>query len=212
MEKTNEHRAWPPDHGISKGYPFDEVKSVIHYPPDRRFTKDVSLDDEDDTMVYIDGEPFKHRMLKKMTTDLVDCDRALAMAELQISDMMKEDPFIPEDYGFECMAKPQSVKDVPVRVWGSKYDDKYSLYKVFGTDYDWVLLKKREDNTFDEIPLYLPCTRIAYGFFVAAGIKVEETQKEADFVEHEERAPETQGNNRRHASVDDTDRKYFTNQ
>jgi hypothetical protein len=166
---------WPPDHSISKGYPFgSDIASVVAYPREKRFSEEITIDDEDDTFIQIGEEKFHNRKLVETAKRLMDCTFALATAETQIQDMMKEDPFIPEDFGFEILHKPETVKDSPVRVWGSKYDDNYSLYRKIGEKYGWVILKKRADGTFDEIPVNLPCHRIAYALFTALMIKVEE--------------------------------------
>lgn len=181
---------WAPDHSISKGYPYDVVKSAQVYPTSQRFTDDIIIDDEDDTFVQISKDKFHNRKLVETVKNLMDCTCALAVAETQISDILEETPFVPEDFGFEAIHKPETVKDAPVRIWGSKYSDQYSIYRKNGTTYEWVILKKRDDGTFDEIPCCLPCHRIAYGLFSGLMIKVEEpiTSMEADM------APVTESN------------------
>lgn len=173
-----ENEKWPPDHATSKGYPFDEVKSVISYPPDERFTATVEYNAGEETYVKIGEEQFKHKMIKSLTQQLVKCDRALAMAEQQIGDMLTEDPFLPEEFGFEQLVAPQTIQDVPVRVWASKMTENYSLYRIPGSQYGWMLQRKEEDGSFVGIPMNMPCHRIAYAVFVALGVKVEEPAKE----------------------------------
>lgn len=164
---------WAPDHSISKGYPYDVVKSAEVYPSANRFTDEITLDTDDDTFVQIGENKFHNRKLVETVKSLMDCTCALAVAETQISDILEETPFVPEDFGFEAIHKPETIKDAPVRIWASKHEDKYSIYRKNGTQYEWVILKKRDDGTFDEIPCSLPCHRIAYALFSGLMIQVE---------------------------------------
>lgn len=164
-----------PDHSTCKGYPWTGVKTEDSYPFENRFTKfqKVMLDPAQPTYVNIGGEKFMHKKIKELACHLIDAEDALMKAEDQIKFMQEDSPFVPEEFGFECVARPESITEAPIKIYCSKYNQNYSIYKVFGKRYDWKLLIKKDDVTFDELTLYFPCHRIAYAFFVAMGVKVE---------------------------------------
>lgn len=119
---------------------------------------------------------------------LFDYSEALKAAEDQITDMLHEDPFVPEDFGFVLMHKNKDITEAPVRIYTSKFDDTIILYRKPGSIDDkdwnpamWVLEQKAIDPSGnDQNPcklttiLNLPCARIAYAAFFAIGIKMKE--------------------------------------
>lgn len=96
----------------------------------------------------------------------------LRIAETQIADMLIERPFIPEDFGFDAIVKPESVQDVPVTIYMSKYDNSVVMYRE---GEGWVIQKKRDGtNIIIELQVKFECQRIAYAFFWAMSIQVED--------------------------------------
>jgi hypothetical protein len=118
---------------------------------------------------------------------LYDFSEALKIAEEQIQTLLEEMPFIPEEFGFEVIHRPETISDSPVRVYASKYDPRFTLFRevmdvnsmeTFRPE-NWVLMKNENDE-FQEIKVKLPCHRIAYAVFYSLGVKVELEQHEAD--------------------------------
>lgn len=164
-----------PDHSTCKGYPWIGVKTEASYPAEKRFTsfQKVMLDPLEPNYVKIGTEKYMHKKIKELACHLIDAEDALMKAEEQIRFMQEDSPFVPEEFGFECVARPESITEAPIKIYCSKYNPNYSIYKIFGKRYDWKLLTKKDDVTFDELTLHFPCHRIAYAFFVAMGVKVE---------------------------------------
>jgi hypothetical protein len=109
---------------------------------------------------------------------LYDFQEALSVAEGQVADLLEELPFIPENYGFELAHKHTGIDQPPVRIYVSKYDGRYSLFRKSAPEgFDanvaaWTILKKNDDSTFHENEVIIPCDRIAYALFLAMGIKI----------------------------------------
>lgn len=175
-----------PDHSTCKGYPWTGVKTETSYPAEKRFTsfQKVMLDPLQPNYVKIGTEKFMHKKIKELACNLIDSEDALMKAEEQIRFMQEDSPFVPEEFGFECIVRGDSIVDAPIKIYGSKYDDNISLYKIFGKRYDWKLLTKKDGVTFDELTLHFPCHRIAYAFFVAMGLKVEGEIDVENLLEH----------------------------
>lgn len=194
-----------PDHSTCKGYPWTGVKTETSYPAEKRFTsfQKVMLDPLEPNYVKIGTEKYMHKKIKELACHLIDAEDALMKAEEQIRFMQEDSPFVPEEFGFECVARPESITEAPIKIYCSKYNPNYSIYKIFGKRYDWKLLIKKDDVTFDEITLHLPCHRIAYAFFVAMGVKVEgaididytlETNRVESIIQYEALLKDSQGN------------------
>jgi len=179
---SKHYNTFPPDHSTCKEYPWDGAKTLIAFPKEQRFTEfeKVIIDPEIENYVNIGGEKFKHKKVKELACRVIDAEHALQLAETQIQDMTAETPFVPEEFGFEVIHRPDSITEAPIRMYQSVFDSKYSMHRLLSVkgdlehQYGWKLITKRDDNTFDEITLNLPCHRIAYAAFVALDIKVEE--------------------------------------
>lgn len=178
---------WKPGHSTTKGYPYERIESREFFPNRPTFLQDEEgrVGVNVDTSIYpdfpkenelIDSELIKNFLFNRA----FDFQEALKVAEDQIAELLTEDPFIPEDFGFEIAYKPESVDESPIRLYQSKYSKAYTLYRpVLDTEKDfdpslWVLQKKSEDGTFSALNVSLPCHRIAYAFFYAMQIQMQE--------------------------------------
>lgn len=180
---------WNPGHGLNKGYPFAGVVSEEQLP------NRIKIILEENNVITIDfasfGEPLNDStaQLDFMISRAFDFQEALRTAEQQIKELLSEDPFIPEDLGFELAHKPATIHDSPVRVYSSKFDDRFTLYREIGDPHDaqwdtskWILMNKHDDGSdkFDKIPVRIPNYRIAFALFVAMGVVMEPEQHEAN--------------------------------
>lgn len=177
---TENQNDWKPDYAITKGYPHDQpvsrekfvVRPILVLNPDNRIV--VSADEK----CYPDFEwPTEEKFDNThnwLTNRLYDFQQALLTAEQQIDDMLKDYPFIPEDFGFKKIYGPKTISDPPTSVYMSIYDGNISIFR--GQDDIWHLLKKRDTDGFDRMELKFPCHRIAYATFHALRIKVEDKQ------------------------------------
>jgi len=186
--------------GTNKGYPFHCLPSRVSVP------NRVELTLSDDKRVFIDvdtevfptfnqvideekikgDEPTQTRTAFEdfLLFRLYEVTEALNMAEGQIIDIFKEKPFIPEAFGFYVAHKNQSIFEQPVRIYFSQYNPKIALFRkpadvndkswdpsiwtvqVFGED---GVVVRDEDVTF-------PSHRVAYSYFLARRIQVEDQQ------------------------------------
>lgn len=185
MKTETDHDNWKPDYAITKGYPYEQPLSMEKFRvrPILVLNKDNKIEVVADPECYPDfvwptEEKFDdtHNWL---TNRLYDFQQALLAAEMQIGDMMKDYPFIPEDFGFKKIYGPKTISDPPTSIYISIYDGNISIFR--GQDDIWNLLKKKENDGFDIMELKFPCHRIAYATFHALRIKVEDKQfKESD--------------------------------
>lgn len=183
MEQTT----WTPGHAINNGYPYEKVETDFLFP------NRLAVRREEDGKISVDFDETKFPPVETEIQErdfilfrLFDYSEALKVAEDQIRTLLEEEPFIPEEFGFEVVAKPETIYDSPIRIYSSKHDESYSLYRevqdISKRDFNpenWVLMKKKEDGTFDEIKVKLPCHRIAYAVFYGLGVSVEPAQNEA---------------------------------
>lgn len=155
-EISNIETEWIPPHGLAKGYPWNGI-----------VTKNLKK------VVYAGSV---HPMEKPLEEG-VSLEEALQIAEEQIEDMQKENPFTPEDFGFEAIVKPQDTTDVPITIYQSRFDENVIIFRKSKSDYGWTIQQKQPEGTMPpikDIDVTLPCERIAYALFYALGIKVEE--------------------------------------
>lgn len=172
-----------PGHSINEGYPFDKIVTAEAMPhrldckqgPDGRvlINWDASIFGAHETM-----EELKDFLIHR----LFDYSEALKISEDQIRSLLDEMPFMPEEFNFVLIHAPDGIHDSPVRLYQSKFNPEYSLYREVGNPNDenwdasrWMLLKKEGDNVFKPIPVLLPCHRIAYALFYALGIQIKPT-------------------------------------
>ncbi len=193
---------WKPGYSTTKTrYPYDRVESMAI------FGNRVSFEQSPDGKigVFIDAEKYpnfknihidsegaienKQLMIDFLMDRAFDFQEALKVAENQILELLDEDPFVPEQFGFELVHKPETIHDSPIRIYQSKYDDNYTLHRPVGDVFDdnwdpsiWILQHKNEDNTIFTEELCIPCHRIAFAYFYAKRIKVMD-EKPKDFIE-----------------------------
>lgn len=181
----NENRM--PGHSLVKSLPFIAIASIELF----KNRPKIWLGEHGNVFVDIDEKIWgkveqDDAGLKEFAMHrLYDFDQALQMAEGQIIEILKEEPFIPEDFGFELIYKPETIHDSPVRVYESKFCPGLTLHRDVAPpegDHDysvWTLMKKNEDGTFSNQKLKLPCHRIAYAVFFAMGVQIEPAEGEA---------------------------------
>lgn len=190
---------WNPGHGLNKGYPFAGIESEKQLP------NRIKIILEENNIITVDfasfGEPLNdsQEQLDFMISRAFDFQEALRTAEQQIKELLSEDPFIPEDLGFELLMIPATADSPPIRTYVSKYDGRFILYREIGDLNDinwdtskWILMKKHEDGSgkFDKIPVRIPNYRIAYALFSAVGLIMEPEQHEANEAPVVEEKPE----------------------
>lgn len=170
------------DHSTSKGYPFETVISQ------ERFKYRLSpLLDRGNYKVQVTVDPavypgfkgikkimrlFAGSVIDFLLFRVFDYAEALTVAEQQIKDLLTDAPFIPEEFGFFKAIKPLEITDNPAIIYISVYDSNISLFRNT-EDCQWTMVK-RTDDVFTETVITIPNHRIAYAFFYALGVKVEE--------------------------------------
>jgi hypothetical protein len=188
---------WNPGHSLNKGYPYSGIESEKQLP------NRINIFLEQDNVITVDfgsfGEPLNEskEQLDFMISRAFDFQEALRTAEQQIKELLTDDPFSPEELGFDLAHKPADIYQSPVRVYASKYDDRFTLYREIGDIQDpnwdttkWVLMKKQNDSDkFDKIDVKIPCHRIAYALFYSLGVVMEPKQTEASEAPVVEEAP-----------------------
>jgi hypothetical protein len=185
-------------HSTNKGYPFTAPASQDLYPLSDRagtftneqgmsFVNVVKTSDEKfnteltECLIKSEGvrTPFEDYLIHRIN----DFDKALSLAEGQITDLLTDSPFLPEDFGFILVHK-NSVSEPPARIYASKYyatdEKRFFLFREPAPDNInewnpevWVLQTHENGKVHDE-KVRLNCHRIAYAFFLAKMIKVED--------------------------------------
>lgn len=193
---------WKPGYSTTKTrYPYDRVETLAIFSNRVAFVQDkegkvgcnIDLEKYPQLKAWNleteDSAENKQLMIDFLMDRAFDFQEALKVAENQILELLDEDPFIPEQFGFEIVHKPETIHDSPIRIYQSKYDDNYTLHRPVGDVFDdswdpsiWILQHKNEDNTIFTEELCIPCHRIAYAYFYAKRIKVME-DKPKDFIE-----------------------------
>ncbi len=179
---------WNPGHAINKGYPYNMIQSAFLF----KNRPSVKMLEDGKVELDINPEHYEIPQTELQETEFVfhrlyDFSEALTIAEEQVKTLLEEMPFIPEEFGFEVIHRPETINDSPVRVYASKYDPRFTLFRevmdVSSIDdfrpENWVLMKN-ENEEFQEIKVKLPCHRIAYAVFYSLGVKVELEQQESD--------------------------------
>lgn len=183
----SDFKNWKPAYAIHKGYPFDciQSKKLFAYRPEILLSEDNKPGIGVDLSVYPQTEKLgqwdaDNKWNNFLLDRLVDFKSALEIAEDQIEALFEEKHFEPTEFGFELVVKPETVADNPTRMYISRLDSSYSLFRKPGNIEDpnwdtsiWTLMKKTEDGRFTEMELRFPCHRIAYATFFALGVQVE---------------------------------------
>lgn len=128
---------------------------------------------------------FSGKLISFLMHRIYDYDEALKAAEEQIDAILREEPFLPEDFGFIKAVGPQTIHDVPVTVYISKHNEDVSVFReiekeITDNSLTWILMRQKENGEFYETRLFLPCHRIAYAAFHALGVEIEEESSVAD--------------------------------
>ena len=189
---------WNPGHSLIRGYPYDTIVSrdqlVNRVKVFLESDEKISLD----LRTYADPGEDPAEQIAFLMSRLFDTQEALKTAEQQIFDILEEKPFVPDSLGFELVSKPEDWTDTPDRMYSSKYDDRFVLYReptdVEDSNWDttrWIIMKKNDvTGRFDKIMVKLPCYRIAYAVLSSLGVVMRNEQEagsEAPVIE--ERPP-----------------------
>lgn len=176
---------WNPGHSLNKGYPYAGVESRKQLPNRVNIVLDkdnvISLmrnDFPEPELTEENNFDEKQALIDFLMSRCFDFQEALKTAEQQIDDMMEDDPFLPEDFGFELVHRPETIHDSPVRVYASKFDDRFSIHREFIDVHSddikpdkWFVLKKEEgSDKFNKVEVSITCNRIAFGVFTALGV------------------------------------------
>lgn len=172
---------WNPGHSLNKGYPYAGLESQRQLP--NRIKIILAEDNKLELKLQEFGDPgadLKDQLMFSISRAF-DFQEALTTAEQQIMDLLHDDPFLPEQFGFDLVHKPESISDSPIRVYSSIHDDRFTMHReiidVHDSNLDatkWVIMKKHEgSDKFDSILVKIPCTRIAYALFSALGLVME---------------------------------------
>ena len=175
------------DHSISKGYPFDGIMSRVRFINRPK----ISIDENKKIIIECDKNVFpdfkKPNLIQRLFAGsvidflmfrLFDYAEALVVSENQVMHLLEDMPFIPEEFGFEAIIKPKDTTDNPTKVYGSKYDDRYSLFRHPEKIATWVLVTRKSDGSFLDMNLFIPNHRIAYAVFLSLEIPVESKELE----------------------------------
>ena len=174
---------WNPGHDIVKGYPYGKIESVDAF----KNRIDVGINDDGNPFLGVDksvfpncpdfGDPLTEQE-NFLLNRVIDFKKALVVTEDQITAILEERPFIPEELNFELLHKNEQITEPPIRIYGPKYDHDFSIYRKPGSAQDpnwnpamWTVIMNKDGET-KEITLSLPCRRIAYTVFSAFGIKL----------------------------------------
>jgi hypothetical protein len=178
---------WNPGHSLIRGYPYDTIVSRDQLVNRVKVFLEADEKISMDLRTYADpGEDPKEQIAFLMSR-LFDTQEALKTAEQQIFDILEEKPFTPDSLGFELVSKPEDWHDTPDRMYSSKYDDRFVLYRepvdVNDSNWDttrWIIMKKNDvTGRFDKIMVKLPCYRIAYAVLSSLGVVMRNEKEEA---------------------------------
>jgi len=196
MNKEN----WNPGHDINKGYPFNGVETQRLFP--NRLQADIGEDGKAfftcDPTIFTDLPEFNEVLTKQesfLLLRLIDFKKALEIAEDQVFALLEERPFIPEEMNFTLLYRNKDVTEPPVRIYGPKYDDRFSIHRkpANADDINWDpsiwTININENGVMKEFDIKLPCRRIAYAVFTSLGIKLVNPESEGSVAPVREEAP-----------------------
>lgn len=183
-------------HSTNKAFPYAGIDSLQLFPnrvdPTLTPSKQVVLTINPEVYPDVDFESAE-AMRDFAFFRLHDYHQALLHAEDQIRAMLTENPFIPEEFCFEQIHKPQSIHESPVRIYQSILDPSISIHRKAGLEDPslWMLMKKDKDGNFNSIEVRIPNHRIAYALFYAMQIPMEmpEAQDNGEIVAPSEYNP-----------------------
>ena len=189
---------WNPGHSLIRGYPYDTIVSRDQLVNRVRVFLESDEKISLDLRTYADPGEDKDEQIAFLMSRLFDTQEALKTAEQQIFDILEEKPFTPDSLGFELVSKPEDWSDTPDRMYSSKYDDRFVLYReptdVEDPNWDttrWIIMKKNVvTGRFDKIMVKLPCYRIAYAVLASIGVVMRNEQNEDSEAPVVEEAPD----------------------
>lgn len=189
---------WNPGHSLIRGYPYDTIVSRDQLVNRVRVFLESDEKISLDLRTYADPGEDKDEQIAFLMSRLFDTQEALKTAEQQIFDILEEKPFTPDSLGFELVSKPEDWSDTPDRMYSSKYDDRFVLYReptdVEDPNWDttrWIIMKKNVvTGRFDKIMVKLPCYRIAYAVLASLGVVMRNEQNEDSEAPVVEEAPD----------------------
>lgn len=171
-----------PGHDLDGGYPFEPPISFKAYPGSKRIgrlmnikdgkimTDPYQLHEKIGTTENSTQQEFDTAFIFGVVERLIEADRYLQDAEMQIMDMLKDGPFIPETYGFEKTHGPEEIHDDPTKVYKSKYTTGVLLLRAPGEGHhDWYVLKDGVKTRFEFL-----CSRVAFHVLTAMGVQMKE--------------------------------------
>jgi len=121
---------WNPGHAINKGYPYNMIQSAFLF----KNRPGVKMLEDGKVELDINPEHYAIPETELQETEFVfhrlyDFSEALTIAEEQVKTLLEEMPFIPEEFGFDVIHRPETINDSPVRVYASKYDPRFTLFR-----------------------------------------------------------------------------------
>ncbi len=170
-----------PDFAVEAGYPFVPPVSIETYPAEKRIGEIMHINDG---LIHMNKEAMEKKLGLEpnagdtaferafsigMVNHLLEAEHALAEAENQIVDMMKDLPFVPEDFGFEKVASPAELSDDPIKIYKSKFTGGILISNIAGENNEWTVMKDGIKMSF-----VIPCARVALYLFAALSISVRE--------------------------------------
>lgn len=170
-----------PGHQVGGGYPFEGpiTRTTWHSRPTAKLIGNINGEHK---VVMSDGA--------SVYNYIVALEKALSEVEGQVNDMLQDQPFNPLDFGFELVYKNQDIKEPPVKIYQSKFDEYITLHQPFqdvdSPEYNaamWVMQDKFEGGTLHSRVLHLPCHRVAFHAFYALGIKIEDGAETKSLLE-----------------------------
>lgn len=177
------------EHYLLSGYPNVPPVSRDVYPAKSRIGDIVFITGEDDKKVIninkelvekklglelnSGPEVFEPAFSIGMVDHMLQAEHALAEAENQVTDLLKDMPFIPTNFAFEPIIAPGEVFDDPITVYKSKLISGVILTKIVGENNKWVIMKDGIKQTYNFI-----CERVARCVFYALEIPVNEEEPE----------------------------------
>lgn len=169
----------------TKKYPYAGPVSKQLYP------ERIKIEILEENLVNINFQSFAkpdennaHEWVDFMTSRCYDLQQALEAAEGQIEDILTDNPFIPEEFGFVLSHKPETIHDKPIRLYSSLLDDRYTLYReivdIHADELEsskWVLTK-RDGYKFNPLEVIITSSKVAETLFIALGVTIEENQND----------------------------------
>lgn len=164
---------------LQKGYPFLPPVSIENYPVDQRIQDSMFIENQviqmNKPMVEkklglesgVDDSTFDKAFYLGIVDRVLVSEHALAESENQIIDMMKDMPFIPEDFQFDKAISPGSINDSPVTIYKSKLMSGVLLTREPDQNNHWIIMKDGSKTKY-----LITSARVAVCIFYALEIPI----------------------------------------